>query len=162
MVVRFEVDAYRVDASASTDAQEQPSSDPSPNLFRVNIEKGGSWVPEKDLIEIKTVTRRGEDFGAAYRQMYLSQTRNLYYASHVKGQGIFDDPIEHVLGEGSLEGGGEKANDIKKLRKSLGDIRTLVLKHRAISLVYEEKTLKVCRTRRECLPKNALKLFKVA
>ena len=174
MVVRFEVDAcLPYDVSTSTSPSKIPavgrrvtknaSSGSSSNPLDVKIIRAGSSrVPQTHLVEIKTHNRRHLNWPKTYPQLYLSQTPHVHHAFHQGG--TFTSVKKFVLGESELEDVDKNAQvGFKKLRKLLGCIRSLVLKHGTarVSLVCVGKTLSVYRIPQgeKCLPEDALALF---
>ena len=157
MVVRFEVDAcLPYDGIPSTSPSIGPTtrrafskkkpSGSSPNPPDVNIIRAGSSrVPQTHLLEIKTHQSARMNWPKAYPQLYLSQTPHIHHAFHKNG--MFTSVKKFALGQSELAEVDKNAQvEFKKLRKLLGHIKSLVLKHGAmrISLVCVGKTL--------CLP----------
>jgi len=102
------------------------------------------------------------DWQKAYPQLYLSQTPHIHHAYHKHG--TFTAIKKFMLGQSELASVDKNAQvGFKKLRKLLGDIKSLVLKHGAmrVSLVCVGKTLSVYRIPQgqSCLPEDALALF---
>jgi hypothetical protein len=177
MVVRFEVDAclpYDATSSAppssspatgKTVAKKKPSSGSSSNPPDVKIIRAGSsQVPQTHLLELKTHTTAYMHWPKAYPQLYFSQTPHIYHAFHKSG--TFTSVKKFTLGQSELVEVDKNAQvGFKKLRKLLGHIKSLVLKHGAmrISLVCAGKTLSVYRIPQgeSCLPEDALALFVV-
>jgi len=177
MVVRFEVDAcLPCDALSTSSSHDstvlpesggrpttgKPSSRLSSNPHDVKIIRAGSQVPQTHLLEIKTHSRSNPKWARTYPQLYLSQTPHIYYASHTKG--VFSTVTKYTTGEGYLVSVDQSAREgFKKLRKLLGEIKSLVQRYGAtrISLVCEGRELKVYRIPEGqiCLPKDALALF---
>jgi len=170
MVVRFEVDAcLPYDASTSTPPSKIPAvgrrvtENTSSNPLDIKIIRAGSSkVPQTHLVEIKTHNSAYLNWPRTYPQLYLSQTPHVHHAFH-KG-GTFTSVKKFVLGEGELVDVDKSAQvGFKKLRKLLGCIQSLVLKHGTarISLVCVGKTLSVYRIPQgeKCLPEDALALF---
>ena len=176
MVVRFEVDAcLPFDAASSTSPSNNPTvswrvpkkkkpSGPSTNPSSVKIIRGGSSrVPQTHLLELKTHGSPGSmNWQKAYPQLYLSQTPHIHHAYHK--QGTFTSVRKFMLGQTELAEVDKNAQaGFKKLRKLLGDIKLLVLKHgpARISLVCVGKTLSVYRIPQgeSCLPEDALAHF---
>ena len=133
------------------------------NSLDVKIIRAGSpEVLQTHLLEIKThgsPPMRGQK---TYPQLYLSQTPHVYHAFHRNG--TFTHVKKFTLGQSELMEVDESTQDeFKKLRKLLGYIKSLVLKHGAtrISLVCVGKTLSVYRIPQgeSCLPEDALALF---
>jgi len=174
MVVRFQVDAclpYDNSSYHPTNDKEAakkgfPSGPTSNPLDVKTIRAGSSSVPQTHLLELKTRNVKDSrpyiNWSKMYPQLYLSQTPHIHYAYHK------DDTFSHVkkfaLGQGELMEADKRAQvGFKKLRKLLGYIKPLVLKHGAarISLVCEGKTLSVYRMPQgeSCLPEDALALF---
>jgi hypothetical protein len=178
MVVRFEVDAclpYDALSTSSYDKTALPKSDResttkelpsrlSSNPRDVKIVRAGSQVPQSHLLEIKTGFSPRPKWDRAYSQLYLSHTPHIYHAVH--NNGVFTSVMKFALGQNELMDADKRAQmGFKKLRKLLDDIKSLVLKHRAvrISLVCVGKTLSVYRMPQgeSCLPEDALALFVV-
>ena len=177
MVVRFEVDAcLPYDASTSAFPSKNPTMgrkvakkkttlgpSTSSNPLDINIIRAGSSeVPQTHLVEIKTHSNTYLNWPKTYPQLYLSQTPNVHHAFHKNG--TFTSVEKFVLGQSKLVGIDRSAQvGFKKLRKLLGYIQSLVLKHGAtrVSLVCVGKTLSVYRIPQgeRCLPKDALALF---
>ena len=175
MVIRFEVDAcLPYDASILAPPSNNPtigrkvakkktSLGPSSNPPDVKIVRAGSSeVPQTHLLEIKTHHSTSLKWPNTYPQLYLSQTPHVYHAFH-KG-GTFTSIKKFVLGQSELMEVDKNAQvGFKKLRKLLGCIQSLVLKHGAtrISLVCVGKTLSVYQIPKgeRCLPEDALALF---
>ena len=176
MVVRFEVDAcLPYDGIPSTSpsigpatrrafAKKRPSGSSS-NPPDVNIIRAGSSrVPQTHLLEIKTHQSARMNWPKAYPQLYLSQTPHIHHAFHKNG--MFTSVKKFALGQSELTEVDKNAQvEFKKLRKLLGHIKSLVLKHGAmrISFVCVGKTLSVYRIPQgeSCLPGDALALFVV-
>jgi len=102
------------------------------------------------------------NWSKAYPQLYLSQTPHIHHAFHKNG--TFKSVKKFVLGQSELADTDKCAQvGFKKLRKLLGDIKSLVLKHgpMRVSLVCVGKTLSVYRIPegQSCLPEDALALF---
>lgn len=179
MVIRSEIDACLSHCdipsappssnptTGRTETRKGPSSGSSSNdpIVKV-IRHEASPVPQKDLVEIKTYSKK-KDWADAYCQLYFSGTQHIYWAPHT---GDSFGPVKRYTLEEGTDGKpskGVKANaqrKFKQLRKLLDDIRSLVSKYKtkgSISLVYCDKTLYVYRRRQEknCLPKDALALF---
>jgi len=98
----------------------------------------------------------------AYPQLYLSQTPHIHHAYHKRG--TFTSVRKFTLGQSELAEVDKNAQaGFKKLRKLLGDIKSLVLKHGVarVSLVCVGKTLSVYRIPQgeSCLPEDALAHF---
>jgi len=174
MVVRFEVDAcLPYDVSTSTPLPRIPgvgrrvtkntASGSSSNPLDVKIVRAGSSkVPQTHLVEIKTHNSRHLNWPKTYPQLYLSHTPHVHHAFHKNG--TFASVKKFVLGESELVDVDKNAQaGFKKLRKLLGYIQSLVLKHGTarISLVCVGKTLSVYRIPQgeKCLPEDALALF---
>ena len=176
MVVRFEVDAcLPYDTSTSVPRSNNPatgrkvtrkqntSSGSSSNLPDVKIIRAGSSeVPQTHLLEIKTHGDPHMRWSKAYPQLYLSQTPHIHHAFHKNG--TFTLVKKFLLGQNELIDIDKSAQvGFKKLRKLLGYIQSLVLKHGAtrISLVCVGRTLSVYRIPQgeSCLPEDALALF---
>lgn len=175
IVVRFEVDAclpYDVSSSRSPSnrstiakraAKRKSSQGSSLNALDVRVVRAGSSnVPQTHLLELKTHCKMTMKWTRTYPQLFLSQTPHVYHAFHNKG--TFTDLKKFTLGQGELvKIGGNYQEGFEKLRKLLGYIKSLVLKHGAtrISLVCTGKTLSVYRIPRgeSCLPEDALALF---
>jgi len=154
MVVRFEVDAclpYDAVSSIppsnnpivgrrSTKGNPFPGSDLDPPVVKI-IRGGSSQVPQTHLIEIHEHKKRNVKWSTSVEKFTLGQSE------------LADIDKSEQVG-------------FKKLRKLLGDIRTLVLKHgpMRISLVCVGKKLSAYRIPEgeSCLPKDALDLFEVA
>lgn len=184
MVVRFEVDACLPYSTASSTslpahpavrkkvAKRKSTSNPSMNSLDVKIIRAGSSeVPQTHLVEFKTHSIKSDGSGngpmkwqKTYPQLYLSQTPHVHHAFHKNG--TFTLVKKFSLGQRELEDIHEDAQvGFKKLRKVLGYIRSLVLKHGTarLSLVCVGKTLSVYRIPQgeSCLPEDALALFVV-
>ena len=175
MVVRFEVDAcFRYDAATSTPPPNSPtagrkftkkkaSSNPASNPPCVKIIRGGSpRIPQTHLLEIKTHNNPSMKWPKAYPQLYFSQTPHIYHAFHKNG--TFTSIKKFTLGQSELMDVDKSAQvGFKQLRKLLGYIQSLVIKHGAarISLVCVGKTLSVYRVPQgeSCLPEDSLALF---
>ena len=176
MVVRFEVDpCLPYDGIPSTSRSIGPAtrrafsrkkpSGSSSNPPDVNIIRAGSsQVPQTHLLEIKTHQSARMNWPKAYPQLYLSQTPHIHHAFHKNG--MFTSVKKFALGQSELAEVDKNAQvEFKKLRKLLGHIKSLVLKHGAmrISLVSVGKTLSVYRIPQgeSCLPGDVLALFVV-
>ena len=175
MIVCFKVNAYLpYDASTLAPPSRNPaigrratkkkmplglsSNPPDVNIIRV----GSSKVPQTHLVEIKTHSNTYLNWPNTYPQLYLSQTPHVHHAFHKKGR--FTSIKKFVLGQSELVDVDKNAQvGFKKLRKLLGHIHSLVLKHGVtrISLVCVDKMLSVYRIPpgESCLPKDALALF---
>ena len=177
MVVRFEVDAcLPYDSGTSPPPSKSPAigskvtkkgtsvgSSSNPLDVRI-IRAGSSNVPQTHLVEIKTHSNPHLKWPKTYPQLYLSQTPHVHHAFHKNG--TFTLVKKFSLGQSELEDVHEDAQvGFKKLRKVLGYIRSLVLKHGTtrLSLVCVGKTLSVYRIPEgeSCLPEDALALFVV-
>ena len=178
MVVRFEVDAcLPYDAASSippsnnsvvgrrsTKGNPFSGSDLDPPAVKI-IRGGSSQVPQTHLVEVHDHNNLNMRWPDAYPQLYLTKTPHMYHAFHKNG--VFTSVEKFTLGQSELADV-DKSEQVgfKKLRKLLGDIRTLVLKHgpMRISLVCEGKKLSAYRIPEgeSCLPKDALDLFEVA
>lgn len=126
------------------------------------IRAGSSKVPQTHLLEIKTHNKMTLKWSKTYPQLYLSQTPHVYHAFHQNG--TFTHVKKFALGQSELEGIHNNAREgFKKLRKLLGYIKSLVLRHEAarVSLVCVGRTLSVYRIPQgeSCLPEDALALF---
>jgi len=177
MVVRFEVDAcLPYDAASSVPPSNNPvigrrstkgnpfsGSDLDPPVVKI-IRGGSSQVPQTNLVEIHDHNNRDLRWPDAYPQLYLTKTPHMYHAFHKNG--VFTSVKKFTLGQSELADV-DKSEQVgfKKLRKLLGDIRTLVLKHgpMRISLVCVGKKLSAYQIPEgeDCLPKDALDLFEV-
>ena len=170
MVVRFEVDAcLPYDATTSRPPSHRPTGrrnaakkKTSNSLDVKIIRAGSSEVPQTHLLEIKTHNSPSMKWQKTYPQLYLSQTPHVHHAFHRNG--TFTQVKKFTLGQSELTEVDKNAQEgFKKLRKLLGYIKSLVLKHGAarISLVCVGKTLSVYRIPQgeSCLPEDALALF---
>ena len=175
MVVRFEVDAcLPYDFTTSTSPPNSSTADrkatkrkgpsnSSSNPPGVKIIRGGSSeVPQTHLLEIKTGINIRVKWPKVYPQLYLSQTPHIHHAFHKNG--TFTSVEKFALGQSELMDVDKSAQvGFKKLRKLLGCIQSLVVKHGAarISLVCVGKTLSVYRIPQgeSCLPEDSLALF---
>jgi len=174
MVVRFEVDAcLPYDFGTSPPPSKNPaiggrvtkgtSVGSSSNPLDIRIIRAGSPnVPQTHLVEIKTHSNTYLNWPKTYPQLYLSQTPHVHHAFHRNG--IFTSVEKFVLGQSELMDVDKGAQvGFKKLRKLLGYIQSLVLKHGAtrVSLVCVGKTLSVYQIPQgeSCLPEDALALF---
>ena len=178
MVVRFEVDAcLPYDAASSIPPSNNPvvgrrsakgkpfsGSDLNPPVVRIR-RGGSSQVPQTHLIEIHAHNDLNMKWPNAYPQLYLTNTPHMYHA--FQKNGVFTSVKKFTLGQSELVDI-DKSEQVgfKKLRKLLGDIRTLVLKHgpMRISLVCAGNKLSAYRIPEgvSCLPKDALDLFEAA
>ncbi|KAF9783119.1 hypothetical protein BJ322DRAFT_1008508, partial [Thelephora terrestris] len=169
MVVRFEVDAsLPYDTTPPSHSSYLPTSSKGVEKRRTSdpldvriIRAGSSEVPQTHLLEIKA-HNTSMKWSKMYPQPYLSQTPYVYHASH--DQGTFTHVRKFTLGQNELTEVEKDAQEgFKKLRKLLGYIKSLVLKHGAarISLVCEGRILSVYRIPQgeNCLPDDALALF---
>ena len=174
MVVRFEVDAcLPYDAASTRPSSNRPAtgrvatkkkpsgSSSNPPDVKV-IRAGSSRVPQTHLLEIKTHSSSSMNWSKTYPQLFLSQTPHVHHAFHKSGN--FTSVKKFTLGQSNLADVDKGAQEgFKKLRKLLGDIRSLVFKHGAtrISLVCVGKTLSVYQIPQgeSCLPRDALALF---
>ena len=119
-------------------------------------------MPQTHLLELKTHGSPGMNWQKAYPQLYLSQTPHIHHAYHKRG--TFTSVRKFTLGQSELAEVDKNAQaGFKKLRKLLGDIKSLVLKHGVarVSLVCVGKTLSVYRIPQgeSCLPEDALAHF---
>ena len=98
----------------------------------------------------------------AYPQLYFSQTPHIHHAFHKNG--TFASIKKFALGQSEFMDVDKSVQvGFKKLRKLLGYIQSLVIKHGAagVGLVCACKTLSVYRIPQgeSCLPEDSLALF---
>lgn len=193
MVVRFEVDACIPSAGVSkpqaqvatnvddlvgilsgvsigtpdSGSPHKPTATDSTGTPKITVISGGSYVPQSAIVELTTrsITREAEyDWKDAYPQLFLSQTPNHFLAVHQRGQFVrlkkreLDSPELDRVAANLIQ------SDLKKLRRVLDTIKTLVIKHGQggrLSLVCQGRVLKVFeRTSQDsCLPDEIKKLF---
>ena len=136
--------------------------------IRVHTRTLQMWIlSEQDRLrclkrEIKTHNGPQLKWPKVYPQLYLSQTPHIHHAFHKNSTFTFVQKF--TVGQSELANVDKTAQaGFKKLRKLLGYIKSLVLKHGAmrISLVCVDKTLSVYRMPQgeSCLPGDALALF---
>lgn len=175
MVVRFEVDAClplrssRSHGHPGTDAASLPPralaiNKPTLRLPHVAVIRAGARVPQSHLIELKTCSKSGKDWGKTYPQLFLSQTPHVYYGNHRGGK--FSEIKKFTLGAPHLEPVDRNAQvGFKKLKASLTTIQGVVRRHGMdgrISLVCRGRELGVYQRENSdsFLPKYALALFR--
>ncbi|KZT12263.1 uncharacterized protein LAESUDRAFT_809076 [Laetiporus sulphureus 93-53] len=187
LVVRFEVDAFIatspsrgvVSSSSNIDSLSDMLSglnvatatsdsmvDSTASTAELDVIRTGSEVPHSSLIEMTTRSRRNAenyDWGDAYPQLYLSQTRNHYLAVHNRGE--FETITKRAVDDAEMKRFDRSAqNGFKKLRRVLETIQELVVEHGQrgrLSLVHRDGQLQVFdRIKRDgCLPEDMLRCF---
>ncbi|XP_006462544.1 hypothetical protein AGABI2DRAFT_193668 [Agaricus bisporus var. bisporus H97] len=140
----------------------------SSNMPALTIIKGGNHVPQASTIELVTVgegRRPHVDWKDYYPQVYLSQTVHHFMAIHRRG--YFTALEKRKLSSPHLQDvHQEMIPEFKKLRKVLGMIQGLVIKHGKsgrLSFVCSGGQMSVYqrKSNASCLPEEAMSCFNV-
>lgn len=132
------------------DSDQSTSASPLPDHSRndVVVIKGGVEVPQSSLIKIKTRSARNAetfDWTAAYIQLFIGQTSNLFTGIHRSG--TFNEIQQKQLDSPEFGAASKRAQGaLKKLRRLLDEICYIVMHHDTtgrLSLVCQRDELKI-------------------
>ncbi|KAL0954098.1 hypothetical protein HGRIS_005245 [Hohenbuehelia grisea] len=189
MVVRFEVDACLSGPSPLTPSASSTSSEPAaaassismnglasvfgdisigsdadtPAPRALTIRRGGSWLTSHESI-VELTTAKTVVWGRAYPQLLLSNTRHHFRGVHEGG--VFTSIRKTELGTEALRAADEELREpMKKLRRLLSTIQTLVKKHGErgrLTLVCKDWVLNVYERKSNAafLPDEQMNLFR--
>jgi hypothetical protein len=134
----------------------------------LTIIKGGHYVSQASTMELVTVgegRRPVVDWKEYYPQLFLSQTVHHYMGVHRRG--YFTSLEKRKLSSPELQAVHEEMiPEFKKLRKVLGMIKSLVIKHGKsgrLSFVCSGGQMSVYerKSNASCLPEEAMSCFKL-
>lgn len=168
MVVRCEVDACVV-GSSEVGATADPKQSPPPSSpvvknktdSQLTVIPGGSEIPQESLVEL--TARRKIDWNEKYPQLFLSQTPNIFIASHKDGcvTSIKKRRLE-MSDVGAMEQ--QFQPSLWKLKAALKAIQKLTILHgknEKLTLICQAHTLRMYKTKSQqsCLPQSVLARF---
>lgn len=132
----------------------------------VDVMRGGVEIPQSSLIKIKSRSARNVskfDWTAAYIQLFLGQTPNLFIGIHRAG--MFYDVQKSTMESAEMKVASETAQPaLKKLRTLLEDIVFIALRHNTtgrLSLICKDEQLMIYERKSQSsfLPEEILDRF---
>ena len=124
-------DAFSALRVSSQEAQSAPTPTSDTPYNKIKVIKGGIEVPQSSLIKIKTRSARNVetfDWTAAYIQLFIGQTPNLFTGVHRAG--TFYDIHKNTMDSPELVAASKAAQTaLKKLRRLLDEICYIVMHH---------------------------------
>ena len=142
------------------------ASEVPPDSQYIKIISGGVKVPQASLMKIKTRSVRNVetfDWSAAYLQLFLGQTHNLYLGVHQRG--TFSEVRKLNLETPEFQGAAKDMQPVlKKLGRLLDEILYIATDHGhegRLSVVCQAQQLKIYKRldKESFLPEDVLKRF---